>query len=128
MDFPVEIAFLSCMTSLPRFFLQKFYTKMKLPQLKRTFLCHKKNKYFSEADRHDNWDDSGQSGKPYLFLDHESSGQGKPAIKDAFKMENAKISQKAELHYLKSLFVCEVSFEIHWLNWQTLFLHTFSSI
>lgn len=40
---------------------------MKLPQLKTTFLCHNKNKYFSEADRHDNRDDSGQRGKPYLF-------------------------------------------------------------
>jgi len=40
---------------------------MKCPQLKRTILCHNKNKYLPEADRHDNWDDSGQRGKPYLF-------------------------------------------------------------
>lgn len=61
--------FLSCATCLSRFSfsLQKLYTKMKFPQLKMTFLCHNKSKYFSEADRHDNWDEPGQPGKSHLI-------------------------------------------------------------
>lgn len=59
--------FSSCMTSLSRFSLQKLYTKIKLSQLKRTFLCHNKNKYLSGTDRCDSYAESGQPGKPYLF-------------------------------------------------------------
>lgn len=38
-------------------------------------------------------------------------------------MENVKISEEAELHYLKSVFVCEVSFEIHLIKLMHTFLH-----
>lgn len=38
-------------------------------------------------------------------------------------MENVKIAEEAELHYLKSVFVCEVSFEIHLIKLMHTFLH-----
>ena len=39
-------------------------------------------------------------------------------------MENVKLSQEAKLHYLKSVSVCEVSFEIHLIKMMHAFLHT----
>lgn len=119
----MRLPILSCMTSLSRFYSQKFYSKMKLPWLKRTFLCHNKSKYFSEAYRHDNWDDWGHPGKHYLFWIAGRVDRKNLPLKMHLTWKMLEYLRRPNCTAWNQYVTVKSVLKFTWINWSTLFLH-----
>lgn len=121
----MRLPVLSRMTSLSRSYFPKLYSKMKLPQLKKTFLCHNKSKYFSEAYRHDNWDDSGQAGKRYLFWIAGRVDRKNLPLKMHLTWKMLRYLRRPNCTAWNQYVTVQSVLKFTWLNWCTLFCTLF---
>lgn len=124
--FLLRLPFLSRMTSFSRFYFQTFYSKMKLPWLKRTFLCHHQSKYFSEDYRHDNWDDSGQAGKRCLFWTAGRVDRKNLPLKMHLTWKMVRYLRRPNCTAWNQYVTVKSVLKFTWLNWSTPFCTFFS--
>lgn len=117
----MRLPFLSRMTSLSRFYFQTFYSKMKLPWLKRTFLCHNQSKYFPEDYRHDNWDDSGQPGKRCLFWTAGRVDRKNLPLKMHLTWKMLRYLRRPNCTAWNQYVTAKSLLKFTWSNWSTLF-------